>query len=1647
MKKILSLFFALLTVSVMNAKVAFLVPADNTNRDALRFEEVDGVEQSPERRAYDWFKTTFVDPGNGQFISLNDLGSLPADINAIWIYVDRVGFNAGDFDNLFNATVKANLQAFLNAGGNLFLGKQATRLEKDLVGATNANSDVITPNYADGGYRDAATWGVDYRFELDGAEWNNNDHRIFKTLPHKDGNYAELIWSDGRKITDNNCGIGIGDMGMGDNVKNKDGFEGFQSRNNCRVLGGWANGEGCHYGGMIEFYPTGARKGTVIMMGLAAYSWINNNAGNGWANTQTLTQNTLEYLDVVPNLAWNSETVQTSGVIGEDHYMTASATTGFTVRYAADHPEIANIGNEDGRVFYNYFGSTTFHATATGDGWNVPKATATIASGTITVNGGTEENPRFAYVLPYSLHTMANYDNEEGRRPDYEAAQWFHDQFISGNVGGEHGCFVRPSDLGSLNSAIKILWIHNDHVGKASDDYYNDLGGDTFRDNLAAFVNAGGNIFVSKQATRFVGDLGRNDYPSYNNGGYADRGPWRVGNKWNFEIGGEIDHSTHRVFSNMGTNTTIMAWGRHTDNNCIWQNFDGLPGSNDAGRINQYETDHNCVILGAWGHYNDAAAVSPLLECVGFVEYNPTAAGRGIIIAMGLGSYHWAEPTDEIKTLTRNTLSYLNFMNARPCAIDGTTPMETKLAENGFYPSNTTSFLTVHPVCENIAASYTLTDPNNIARIQEGVLVGENTITQLQFKAAGTVTLHITLTETRTDVNWPTGTYEYDREITFAYATENAAQAHINTYLESDFPDNGVTTENEVQMAMRLHPNVRGLDSVSYVIENHYDNTQGEAYKETKDGVTRLYFSKSGKVLLTINLRENNWVEAWPMGDYQFTRVVEFTYTQEKGPTFPWPAIFSAEAVPANRVIDLPETVEGLTVTYSIEEGDDATLEGHTLTLDDKASGHVTVHASVTEDKILVTWPVGTYNYKNSLSFQKFRPRALDNTTPMEEKLADDYFYPSNTTTFRTLHPVCEDMAAAYSIASDPNGIARIHEGKLQFKAAGTVTLHIVLTESRGDRLWEDGDYEYDREITFAYADAQAAQDGPNFTWPSQFETGAVGPNSVITLPATVAELPVSYEVIGDASLEGNEMTLANVESGSVTVNASVTETGFHEAWPAGVYNYQNSLTFHASEVAYLLPAAESIDHLAGWYDGEQPEYNAAKWFEETYIATGKGRFVTVNELPTLFTKGIKTLWVNIERIDITTENVLFAAMQEPLKTYIQAGGNVLLTKQATRLAYLMERIGYAPEFNADGYVTTNEDNIRSISTLMGTAGCVDERLDMSGHRIYNDMLSYFECKNMFFVGPDCKKTYNYCSWQDFMRSSDQDTHYDNCLIQRVRDFEQDWHATVFGIQGNIGDYCFSNIVEFNAYGDWQGRILTIGSAAYQWGTSNNGVERDNLKTLTANCLAYLANEDIPEEVYTRDITDGVYGTICWGYDVAAGKIEGAEIYELTSFNEAGDGVILTEVTSMVGGRPYFFLGTSSQLRLTYQGQKKEAAHYHGLVGYIPLTGSDPYHVEANAGKYILYYDKLMLVDSENVYVPVNRAYVDYSEIPGYDAGAPAGPRRRVVHIDRHQTPTGMEEVELPSKQGIYDILGRKVSNPQSAGFYIINGQKVVITH
>lgn len=419
-------------------------------------------------------------------------------------------------------------------------------------------------------------------------------------------------------------------------------------------------------------------------------------------------------------------------------------------------------------------------------------------------------------------------------------------------------------------------------------------------------------------------------------------------------------------------------------------------------------------------------------------------------------------------------------------------------------------------------------------------------------------------------------------------------------------------------------------------------------------------------------------------------------------------------------------------------------------------------------------------------------------------------------------------------------------------------------------------------------------------------------------------------------------------------------------------------------KIAYLLPS--SITSLAGWYDGEQPEYNAAVWFRDNYVNADKqGCFVAMEELPDLYARGVHTVWVNIERSQITPEDGVVRDFKDKVKAYVQSGGDVLMTKQAVYLTFTMGRIGYAPDFTSTAYTTEDRGQIRSIQTVLGLSDCVKEgeQLDLSGHRIYDNMLAYWETKNMFFVAPECRKTYDYCSWRDYFRASDEDTHYDNCLIQRLRDFEADWHATVLAGQGGVGDYCLSDIVEFNPVDEWAGRILTIGSTAYQWGTSNNNVERQNLMTLTANCLAYLANEPVAEQVYTRPVVADHFGTICFEYAVSAAQIEGAEMYEIYSFDATGDSVILTKVNNMEAGKPYIYFAAGSQIRLSYNGMKEEAKRYNGLVGFIGWSETDTYNVET--GYYALADDVLKTVSAQNPVVLSPRyAYVDTLEIPAY---------------------------------------------------------------
>ena len=280
---------------------------------------------------------------------------------------------------------------------------------------------------------------------------------------------------------------------------------------------------------------------------------------------------------------------------------------------------------------------------------------------------------KFGYILPYSMQQMDSYTNENGFRPDYVAAKWFEEKYINSGTG----CFLHPKDYSATNlipQEVEVLWIHNDHVGLTSDQYFTDLGRENFVAALRQFVDRGGKVFLSKQATRLVGDLhlmGIYDnqidyyYPSYPQAdkmGYKDyttepKDKWKIRYKYTYDTGESIDYSDHPVYNGFTEYPMIQDNVRRTDNNYLL--FHGL---NTYNEFTSKESEYQCKLLGCWGH-NEGPYEGGL-----FAEFLPRTAGQGTVIMMGAAAYHWTgnnidDINSNLKTLTKNILDYLETIN------------------------------------------------------------------------------------------------------------------------------------------------------------------------------------------------------------------------------------------------------------------------------------------------------------------------------------------------------------------------------------------------------------------------------------------------------------------------------------------------------------------------------------------------------------------------------------------------------------------------------------------------------------------------------------------------------------------------------------------------------------------------------------------------------------------------------------------------------------------------------------------------------------------------------------------------------------------------------------------------------------------------
>ena len=201
------------------------------------------------------------------------------------------------------------------------------------------------------------------------------------------------------------------------------------------------------------------------------------------------------------------------------------------------------------------------------------------------------------------------------------------------------------------------------------------------------------------------------------------------------------------------------------------------------------------------------------------------------------------------------------------------------------------------------------------------------------------------------------------------------------------------------------------------------------------------------------------------------------------------------------------------------------------------------------------------------------------------------------------------------------------------------------------------------------------------------------------------------------------------------------------------------------------------------------------------------------------------------------------------------------------------------------------------------------------------------------------------------------------------------------------------------------------------------------------------------EHFYTRDVTNGEYGTICLPY--ASSNHTGAEFYEIAYLELASDGITpktlyLDEVTTpLQAGKPYIFRATSNKLIAHYEGEKALST-INGKAGLTGTFEDIPLGNTILEGNYMIAQNKFWLCGPE-CSLRANRAYIKHE--PLHASTTPVAPipgRRRVsMGAAGENAATGTEEMMIPIDQTIKIIEDGQLIIIRDGEKYNVHGMKL----
>ena len=297
--------------------------------------------------------------------------------------------------------------------------------------------------------------------------------------------------------------------------------------------------------------------------------------------------------------------------------------------------------------------------------------------------------------------------SDNGQNAEEKASyDWFNATYVASGRGE----FVDVKDASKLDPDIYgCLMIHINRVGL-------EKGGSNLpipveaKNEIARYAKAGGNLFLSNQASQLVADLGRvdaqYDVNIYGNGaGGYNPDVWTICPFLGYACDPVYDNRDHAIFAGL-KEEQISDWapgypmegaGVKGDRNCGWD-LNGY-GFSIGGRyinvVDAYQKKNKCRVLGTWSHVKDYAVGMAM-------DFNPTATWRGRIVAIGAATYEWAQEGNPYqKNVEQLAANAFNYMSEIPqyepitegafygyILIDDSTPDDDELASREWFDKN-----------------------------------------------------------------------------------------------------------------------------------------------------------------------------------------------------------------------------------------------------------------------------------------------------------------------------------------------------------------------------------------------------------------------------------------------------------------------------------------------------------------------------------------------------------------------------------------------------------------------------------------------------------------------------------------------------------------------------------------------------------------------------------------------------------------------------------------------------------------------------------------------------------------------------------------------------------------------------------------------